>query len=109
MLNLMTSMLQLKASTDFLRQAHPLKHVAPVRKSQVQHALCEVLAAMLADNVKADLPRYSLKLLDNASLCVLTGSQSKVMLFAEALKATYDMRWKAHASAFSTGPNLLQH
>lgn len=92
MLNLMTSMLQLKASTDFLRQAHPLKHVAPVRKSQVQHALCEVLAAMLADNVKADLPRYSLKLLDNASLCVLTGSQSKVMLFAEALKATYDMR-----------------
>ena len=50
--------LQLKASTDFLRQAHPLKHVAPVRKSQVQHALCEVLAAMLADNVKADMPRY---------------------------------------------------
>ena len=49
--------LQLKASTDFLRQAHPLKHVAPVRKSQVQHAVCEVLAAMLADNVKADLPR----------------------------------------------------
>lgn len=47
----------LKASTDFLRQAHPLKHVAPVRKSQVQHALCEVLAAMLADNVKADMPR----------------------------------------------------
>ncbi len=32
------------------------------------------------------------KLLDDASLCVLTGSQSKVMLFAEALKATYDMR-----------------
>ena len=56
----MISALQLKASTDFLRQAHPLKHVAPVRKSQVQHALCEVLAAMLADNVKADLPRYSL-------------------------------------------------
>ena len=55
--SLMTSVLQLKASTDFLRQAHPLKHVAPVRKSQVQHALCEVLAAMLADNVKADLPR----------------------------------------------------
>ena len=50
-------MLQLKASTDFLKQAHPLKHVAPVRKSQVQHALCEVLAAMLADNVRADLPR----------------------------------------------------
>ena len=49
--------MQLKASTDFLRQAHPLKHVAPVRKSQVQHALCEVLAAMLAGNVKADLPR----------------------------------------------------
>lgn len=48
---------QLKASTDLLRQAHPLKHVAPVRKSQVQHALCEVLAAMLANNVKADLPR----------------------------------------------------
>ncbi|KAL3146696.1 hypothetical protein ABBQ32_000920 [Trebouxia sp. C0010 RCD-2024] len=47
----------LKASTDFLKQAHPLKHVAPVRKSQVQHALCEVLAAMLADNVRADLPR----------------------------------------------------
>ena len=51
--------MQLKASTDFLRQAHPLKHVAPVRKSQVQHALCEVLAAMLAGNVKADLPRCS--------------------------------------------------
>lgn len=51
--------MQLKASTDFLRQAHPLKHVAPVRKSQVQHALCEVLAAMLAGNVKADLPRYA--------------------------------------------------
>lgn len=49
--------MQLKASTDFLRQAHPLKHVAPVRKSQVQHALCEVLAAMLAGNVRADLPR----------------------------------------------------
>ena len=51
------SLMQLKASTDFLRQAHPLKHVAPVRKSQVQHALCEVLAAMLAGNVRADLPR----------------------------------------------------
>ena len=33
--------------------------MAPVRKSQVQHALCEVLAAMLADNVKADMPRYA--------------------------------------------------
>ncbi|KAL0053523.1 hypothetical protein WJX82_006983 [Trebouxia sp. C0006] len=58
----------LKASTDFLRQAHPLKHVAPVRKSQVQHALCEVLAAMLADNVKADLPRSVASSLDPALL-----------------------------------------
>lgn len=54
---LLLHVIQLKASTDLLRQAHPLKHVAPVRKSQVQHALCEVLAAMLANNVKADLPR----------------------------------------------------
>ena len=31
------------------------------------------------------------------------------MFFAEAPKATYDMRCKAHASAFSKGVNFLQH
>ncbi|KAK9829934.1 hypothetical protein WJX72_008722 [[Myrmecia] bisecta] len=45
------------AACDFLLHAHPLKHVAPVRKSQVQHALCEMLTSILAANVRADQPR----------------------------------------------------
>ena len=48
--------LQVAAATDFLVRVHPLRHVAPVRKSQVQHALCEMLAAILADASRRDLP-----------------------------------------------------
>ncbi|KAK9839278.1 hypothetical protein WJX81_005497 [Elliptochloris bilobata] len=47
---------EVAAATDFLVRMHPLRHVAPVRKSQVQHALCEALAAVLASAVRQDLP-----------------------------------------------------
>jgi len=47
---------QVEAATDFLVRMHPLRHVAPVRKSQVQHALCEALAAILGAAVREDLP-----------------------------------------------------
>ena len=47
---------RLAASTEFLRRARPLAHVAPVKKSQVQHALCDMLAAILRPLARAPLP-----------------------------------------------------
>jgi len=38
---------QLEASTEFLRLAHPLTHVAPDKKSRVQQAICDMLAGVL--------------------------------------------------------------
>lgn len=40
-----------------LEKLNPLKHVATVRKSQVQHALAEMLTSMLAHSVAVDEPR----------------------------------------------------
>ena len=39
--------IQVAEATNFLARMHPLKHVAPVRKSQVQHAISEMLTAIL--------------------------------------------------------------
>lgn len=50
-------MVQVSAATDFLNRMHPLRHVAPVRKSQVQHAICELLCAILKPNAVEDRPR----------------------------------------------------
>jgi hypothetical protein len=47
---------QLAASIDFLRRVHPLNHTAAVKKSQVHHALCEMLADVLRPLVRANLP-----------------------------------------------------
>ncbi|KAI3439023.1 hypothetical protein D9Q98_001435 [Chlorella vulgaris] len=47
------SNVQLEASLEFLRRAHPLTHVAPDKKSRVQQAICDMLAGILqplADN-----------------------------------------------------------
>lgn len=38
---------QVIKATEFLARMHPLKHVAPVRKSQVQHAISEMLTIIL--------------------------------------------------------------
>ena len=48
---------QLRAATDFLSRVHPIRHQVPVRKSQVHHALCEMLASILQPLVEADAPR----------------------------------------------------
>lgn len=49
---------QVQAATAFLSRAHPLNYVAPIRKSSVQHAFCDMLIAILGVCVKADSPRY---------------------------------------------------
>lgn len=49
--------LQLREATEFLERAHPLQYVAPVRKSQVQHALTEMLTSILAPHVRSDALR----------------------------------------------------
>lgn len=48
---------QLRAATDFLSRVHPIRHQVPVRKSQVHHALCEMLTSILQPLVEADVPR----------------------------------------------------
>jgi hypothetical protein len=50
---------QLAASIDFLRRTHPLNHTAAVKKSQVHHALCEMLADVLRPLVRANQPTAS--------------------------------------------------
>ncbi len=53
----MLSLLQVAEAIDFLVKMHPLKHVAPVRKSQVQHAICEALTSILKRLVQERAPR----------------------------------------------------
>jgi hypothetical protein len=48
---------QLLQSATVLTSLSPLKHVAPVRKSQMQHALADMLAVILERNVRTGLPR----------------------------------------------------
>ena len=50
-------MRQVAAAVEFLGRMHPLRHVAPVRKSQVQHAICDALCAILRPNALSDTPR----------------------------------------------------
>jgi len=49
----------LAQSLQFLQRAHPLRHTAPVKKSQVHDALCDMLAAVLAPVVLAGGPRVA--------------------------------------------------
>ena len=49
---------QIRQAAEVLDKLSPVKHVAPVRKSQVQHAVAEMLAAMLAHSVAVDEPRW---------------------------------------------------
>lgn len=51
--------MQVAEATDFLVKLQPLRHVAPVRKSQVQHAICEMLTAILKENVSNNTPRWA--------------------------------------------------
>ena len=48
---------QLLQSATALTSLSPLKHVAPVRKSQMQHALADMLAVILEHNVRTKMPR----------------------------------------------------
>jgi len=52
-----TSSQAVSAAAVFVAKAHPLRHVAPARKSQVAHALCGVLGAGLGRLADADEPR----------------------------------------------------
>ncbi|EIE19264.1 hypothetical protein COCSUDRAFT_48883 [Coccomyxa subellipsoidea C-169] len=61
---------EVSAATDFLTRMHPLRHVAPVRKSQVQHAICELLCAILKPNAVEDRPRSLAGRLDPKVLSV---------------------------------------
>ena len=49
--------LQIREAVEVLDRLNPLQHVATVRKSQVQHALAEMLTSMLAHSVAVDEPR----------------------------------------------------
>ncbi|WIA40102.1 hypothetical protein OEZ86_013510 [Tetradesmus obliquus] len=50
---------QLEASLRFLQKAHPLNYTAAIKKSQVHHALCEMLAAILIPLVRSNQPNSS--------------------------------------------------
>jgi hypothetical protein len=49
---------QIREAVEVLDKLNPLQHVATVRKSQVQHALAEMLTLMLAHSVAVDEPRW---------------------------------------------------
>ena len=48
---------QLEASINFLERVHPLKSVAPQKKSRVQQAICDMLACVLQPLADLDDPR----------------------------------------------------
>ena len=49
---------QLAASTNFLDRVHPLKHVAPDKKSRLQQAICDMLTSVLQPLVDEQDPRW---------------------------------------------------
>lgn len=61
---------QIRQAVEVLEKLNPLKHVATVRKSQVQHALAEMLTSMLAHSVAVDEPRALAGQLDVNSLAL---------------------------------------
>ena len=67
---------QVPAAKDFLVRADPLKHVAPVRKSSVQHKLCDMLINILGANVTADLPRCASPSMQHSKLPVRWASSA---------------------------------
>ena len=50
--------LQVLQAASVLNQLNPLKHVAPFRKSQMQHALADMLASILELLVESGNPRW---------------------------------------------------
>lgn len=52
--------LQVVHAANVLGRLDPLKHVSPFRKSQMQHALSDMVSSILAHNVTTDTPRYEL-------------------------------------------------
>ena len=51
---------QIREAVEVLDKLNPLQHVATVRKSQVQHALADMLTLMLAHSVAVDEPRWAM-------------------------------------------------
>jgi NTP pyrophosphatase (non-canonical NTP hydrolase) len=51
---------QIREAVEVLDKVNPLQHVATVRKSQVQHALADMLTLMLAHSVAVDEPRWAM-------------------------------------------------
>ncbi|CAL8468215.1 g7754 [Coccomyxa elongata] len=85
---------EVSAATEFLNRMHPLRHVAPVRKSQVQHAICELLCAILKPNAADDYPRSLADELDPKALSVWF---STVMNMRSEI-ASWTARASKHAS-----------
>lgn len=56
-INVRQILCQIREAVEVLDKLNPLKHVATVRKSQVQHALAEMLTSMLGHSVAVDEPR----------------------------------------------------
>ncbi len=50
--------LKIRQAVEVLDKLSPVKHVATVRKSQVQHAMAEMLTSMLSHSVAVDEPRH---------------------------------------------------
>ncbi|GFR48579.1 hypothetical protein Agub_g10482, partial [Astrephomene gubernaculifera] len=57
-----------REAVDFLRRAHPLAHTAPVKKSQIHHALADMLTNILLPLVRSDAPQRAAASLGPAAL-----------------------------------------
>lgn len=49
---------QFEASISFLETTHPLKHVAPDKKSRVQQSMCDMLSSILQPLIDEGNPGY---------------------------------------------------
>ncbi|PNW70054.1 hypothetical protein CHLRE_17g703750v5 [Chlamydomonas reinhardtii] len=65
-----------REAVAFLRRAHPLAHTAPIKKSQIHHALCDMLACILLPLVRSDAPQRAAAVL---GLPALEGWYAAVM------------------------------
>lgn len=92
------------AATEFLSKANPLAHVAAVRKSQVQHALAEMLASILQPTVEAGMPRCLPPLLSSHPLPRFKGSRDLFTPGHHGCGVSHAALCRAHAAPLVTLP-----
>lgn len=92
--------LQVVHAANVLGRLDPLKHVAPFRKSQMQHALSDMVSSILAHNVMTGNPRYGL--ITQTHGCV---SCVKCSYDFDAGQACYSV---VHAAQFGSYKELME-